>query len=108
VLSETQRLLGKAIARKTKKILPEIAGAVARGNGVDLRSFRGLALRTLDRAGLLGCGDPATALGLVIGGAPSASKLAGDARAVALMRWSLSDDYLSLRKQLGLGNGVKP
>ncbi len=69
VLAETQRLLQKAIARKTKKLLPELAQAVARshGGGGDLRTVRGFALRTLDRAAAVAAGDPGAALVGIVG-----------------------------------------
>jgi len=107
VLAETQRLLSKAISRKTKKVLPEFAQAVARqlGGGGDLRSFRGHALRTLDRAAAVAAGDPAAAMIGVVGENAPAAKVAADGRANAMLRFVWSDDYFALRRQLGLGIG---
>lgn len=105
VLAETQRLISKAIARKTKKLLPEYAQAVARqlAGGVDPRGFRGHALRTLDRAAVIASGDPAAAIQQVVG--DNAAKVAADPRALSMLRFVWSDDYFALRKQLGLGIG---
>jgi tetratricopeptide (TPR) repeat protein len=107
VLAETQRLIGKAIARKTKKLLPDVANAIAQkvAGGFDPRTFRAAALRTLDRAALLATGDPAAALADILGPGASAAKVTGDQRAQALLRFLWSDDYLALRRQLGLGIG---
>lgn len=107
VLAETQRMLSKAIARKTKKLLPEAAQAVSRslGGGGDLRTFRGHALRTLDRAAAVATGDPGAALVGIVGENAPAPKIAADGRATAMLRFVWSDDYFMLRKQLGLGIG---
>jgi len=107
VLAETQRMLSKAIARKTKKLLPEVAQAVGRqlGGGGDLRTFRGHALRTLDRAAAVATGDPGAALAGVVGENAPAPKIAADGRATAMLKFVWSDDYFMLRKQLGLGIG---
>jgi tetratricopeptide (TPR) repeat protein len=107
VLAETQRLIGKAISRKTKKLLPDIANAIAQrvAAGYDPRVFRGAALRTLDRAALLAAGEPSAVLVDILGPGASSAKLAGDQRAQALLRFLWSDDYLALRRQLGLGIG---
>jgi len=107
VLAETQRLISKAISRKTKKVLPEVAQAVARqlGGGGDLRTFRGHALRTLDRAAAVAAGDPAAAMVGVVGENAPAAKIAADGRALAMLRFVWSDDFFALRRQLGLGIG---
>jgi tetratricopeptide (TPR) repeat protein len=107
VLAETQRLLSKAISRKTKKLLPDVANAVARqlGGGGDLRTFRGHALRTLDRAAAIAAGDPAAALVGIVGPNAVPAKISADVRAAAMLRFVWSDDYLALRRQLGLGIG---
>lgn len=107
VLAETQRMLSKAIARKTKKALPEVAQAVARhlGGGGDLRTFRGHALRTLDRAAAVAAGDIGAALVGVVGERAAAAKIAADGRASAMLKFVWSEDYFALRKQLGLGIG---
>ncbi len=107
VLAETQRLMNKAISRKTKKVLPDIAQAVAKqlGGGGDLRTFRGHALRTLDRAAAIATGDAGAALAQIVGADAPAAKIAADPRAAAMLRFVWSDDYFALRKQLGLGIG---
>ncbi|MBK7396887.1 MAG: hypothetical protein IPJ34_11445 [Myxococcales bacterium] len=107
VLAETQRLLQKAIARKTKKLLPELAQAVSRklGGGGDLRTFRSYALKTLDRAAVLAAGSPAASLSGIVGEGARPEKIAADTRAQAMLRFVWTDDYLALRKQLGLSIG---
>src|SRR5205085_11358392 len=102
VLAETQRMIGKAISRKTKKVLPEYAQAVARSNPGDLRAYRGVALRTLDRAAAIAAGDPSAAILQIAGDKADPDKIANDPRATAMLRFVWSDDYFALRKQLGL------
>lgn len=107
VLAETQRLLSKAIARRTKKLLPDVAQQVARqlGGGGDLRSYRSYALKTLDRAAVLAAGSPAASLSSIVGEGARPEKIAADPRAQAMLRFVWTDDYLALRKQLGLSIG---
>jgi len=107
VLAETQRLISKAIARKTKKVLPEVAQAVARqlGGGGDLRTFRAHALRTLDRAAAIAAGEAGAAVVGIVGENAPAAKVAADGRATAMLKFVWSDDYFALRRQLGLGVG---
>lgn len=105
VLAETQRMMSKAISRKTKKALPEVAQAVARSQPGDLRAYRGTALRTLDRAAAIAAGDPSAAILQIVGDDVSEDRIVNDPRAIAMLRFVWSDDYFVLRKQLGLGIG---
>jgi tetratricopeptide (TPR) repeat protein len=107
VLAETQRLLTKAIGRRTRKALPEVAQAVARqlGGGGDLRTFRAHALRTLDRAAIVAVGEPSAALAGIVGPGAAPARVVSDLRAAANLRFAWSDDFFVLRKQLGLGIG---
>ena len=104
VLAEIQRQMSKAVTRKVKKVLPEVAQAVARSQP-DLRAFRGHALRTLDRAAAIAAGDPSAAILQIVGEHAAAEKIANDPRATSMLRFLWSDDYFALRKQLGLGIG---
>jgi hypothetical protein len=107
VLAETQRSMGKAIARKTRKVLPDVANAVARelGGGGDLRTIRPRALRTLDRAAAIAAGDPRACLVQIVGGRANSANVSADPRARAMLQFMWSDDFLALRRQLGLGVG---
>ncbi len=107
VLAETQKLISKAISRKTKKALPPLADLVARhlGGGGDLRPFRAHAIKTLDRAAMLATGTPVAALAQIVGPGAVAARIDADPRAQAMLGFAWSDDYFALRKQLGLGIG---
>jgi tetratricopeptide (TPR) repeat protein len=106
VLAEVERLVGKAIARKTRKALPEICSALV-ARGADPRAWSKRALASQDRMALVASGDPATILGDVLGvsGDRLGAATRGDARAEDLLRFVLSDAYLELRRSLGLERG---
>jgi hypothetical protein len=103
VLAEIERLVGKAMSRKTRKGLPETCRAVV-SRGADARAWSRRALASQDRVATIASGDPSVVLVDVLGA--SLEKLgkatAGNARAEELLRFVLSPDYLELRQSLGL------
>jgi len=103
VLAEVERLLGKAIARKTRKQLGDVCRAIA-SSGADARAWSRRALASQDRVALVASGDPSVVLAEVLGA--TAEKLGaavkGNPRAEELLRFVLSPRYLEIRRALGL------
>ena len=106
VLAEIDRLMSKAIARKTRKALPELCGALV-SRGADARAWSKRALGSLDRMAVVACGDPGVVLSdmLSVPVERLASATRDDPRAADLLRFVLSDAYLELRRALGLERG---
>jgi len=104
MLAETQRLMGKALPRKIKKILPEYCQAVA-SSGADPMLWVRVALSSLDRMAAIAAGDVSLVLSDVYGVPREQLKavVAEDQRARELIAFVLSDRYLELRNQLGMG-----
>lgn len=99
------KALGKVLGRKEKKAL----GALAQRFGsdpLDAPAWQHAVLRTADRLGLVVAGDVAAALRVIVdfnGQAPVADQLNENVRALELLRFALSERYLKLRDQVGLG-----
>ena len=106
MLAEVERLISKAISRKTKKMLPEICRAIVAGRA-DARIWSSRALASHDRVAALASGDVGVVLSDIVGqpleGIAAAVK--GDNRAEELIRFVLSPTYLELRRSLGLEGG---
>lgn len=104
MLAETQRLMSKALPRKIKKILPEYCQAVA-SSGADPMLWARVALSSLDRMAAIAAGDVSLVLSDVYGVPRErlASVVAEEQRARELIAFVLSDKYLELRSQLGMG-----
>jgi hypothetical protein len=107
VQAEVDRLLGKAIARKTRKMLPELCRAIV-DSGVDARAWARRALSSQSRVAVIACGDVGVVLSDVLG--EPFERLAGavkvDARAEELIRFTASPTYVELRRSLGLEGGT--
>jgi lipopolysaccharide biosynthesis regulator YciM len=108
VLAEVERLVGKAIARKTRKALPEICSALVARNA-DARAWSKRALASQDRMALVASGDPGVVLGdlLAVSGERLGPATRGDPRSEELLRFVLSDAYLELRRALGFERGER-
>jgi tetratricopeptide (TPR) repeat protein len=104
VLAEVERLVGKAVARKTRKLLPDLCRAIV-SRGADARSWTRRALASQDRAGAIASGDPSVVLVDVFGGSDGNLAPVGDPRAEELLRFVLSPQYLQLRRVLGIDGG---
>ena len=104
MLAETQRLMSKALPRKTKKILPEYCQAVA-SSGVDPMVWVRVALSSFDRMAAIAAGDVSLVLSDVYGVPREKLQavVAEEQRARELISFVLSDRYLELRNQLGMG-----
>jgi hypothetical protein len=107
MLSEVERLVGRAIPRKTRKMLGDVCREVARA-GADGKTWSRRALASQDRVGTLASGDASTVLVTALGVPPErlGQAIVGNARAEELLRFVLSAEYLDLRRMLGLeGDG---
>jgi len=107
VLAEIERLIGKEIARKTRKALPDVCRAIV-AQGADAREWTKHALASQDRIAVLASGDPSIVLSDVLSVPVDrlGRSVPGDARAQELLRFVLSPQYLDLRKSLGLEVGA--
>ncbi|HEX3770271.1 MAG TPA: tetratricopeptide repeat protein, partial [Polyangiaceae bacterium] len=103
VLAEVERLIGKAIARKTKKAIADVCRAVVSGRA-DARAWSKSALASHDRVAVVASGDPSVVLGdlLNVPAERLAQAAPGNTRAEELLRFVLSPQYLELRRALGL------
>ena len=107
VLAEVERLLGKAMGRKTRKLLPDICRSLVSGNA-DARAWSKRALASHDRVAVVASGDPAVVLAEVLGVTPDklGAAVKGNVRAEELLRFVASPRYLELRRALGLEGGA--
>jgi len=103
VLPEIERLLGKAISRKTRKLLPDVCAAIA-SRSPDARAWHRRALASHDRVAAIAGGDPSVVLSDVLGVPLEnlGAAVKGNARAEELIHFVLSESYLELRRALGL------
>jgi len=103
VLAEIEKLIGKAIARKTRKLLPDVCHEVVSRNA-DARAWHKRSLASQDRMATIACGDPGVVLSdvLRVPVEQLESAIKGHARAEELIQFVLSPRYLELRQALGL------
>jgi hypothetical protein len=107
VQAEVDKLLSKAISRRTKKMLPDICRAVV-ASQQDARAWAASAILSQARAALVASGDATATLSDLLGETPEhlretlRDRLKTDDRAANLVRFALSPSYLELRRALGL------
>jgi hypothetical protein len=104
MLADVQRLLGKALSRKTKKALPELCARVV-SEGQDPKQWAKAALASMYRMAAIAAGDASLVL-LDALEAPLSrlpSLVAHDDRGRRLVAFVLSPQYLELRRCLGMG-----
>jgi tetratricopeptide (TPR) repeat protein len=103
VQAEIDRLVGKAIARRAKRLLPEICRHVVQTKA-DAREWSQRAIATLDRIAVIATGDVGVVLGDIHGQPPErlADIIQGDRRSEELLRFAVSTGYLDVRRTLGL------
>jgi hypothetical protein len=103
VLAEVEKQLSKVIARRTKKLLPEICQRIS-GTRIDAQTWSKRALSTLDRVATLASGDVVPVVADIMGTPDVTPSAAGstDPRVVDLLRFALSPSFLELRRALGL------
>jgi hypothetical protein len=103
MLAEFQRQLGSEMPRRVKKILPELAAAIAHSKRDPLLWYRA-ATSSLDRMAVVASGD----VSWVLAADPAhrglrAGSVEGQERARRLLSFVLSPSYLALREKLGMG-----
>jgi cellulose synthase operon protein C len=101
MFGEFQRQLAKELPRRLRKVLPELARAVA-AESPDVLSWVRAATSSLDRMASIAAGD----VSWVLGGrtrTPVGEGREERARAERLLAFVLSPTYLELREQLGMG-----
>lgn len=101
VLAEVERLIGKAISRKTKAIIEPICRAWV-ASGIDARKWVLAARSTHARAAVLASGDVSVVLADISGEPDARLRTHDDARVGELLRFVLSRPYFDLRRSLGL------
>lgn len=104
MLGEFERQLGKAMPRKLKKVLPNLAAAFAQ-SGQDPTHWVEAASGTLDRMAAIAAGDVSQVSLLIENsgrGVPPQTQL-GQRRLHNLLGFVLSPAYLDLRARLGMG-----
>ncbi len=104
MLSEVQRLLGKALSRRTRKVLPELCRAVV-AEDRDFRAWGRSALASMYRMAAIAAGDVSLVLSDALGAPVSRlpDLISHDDRARRLISFVLSPRYLDLRGKLGMG-----
>ena len=96
MLAEVEKLISKAIARKTRNGIREICGVIAQ-QSPDPKMFARAALLSQGRVAALAAGELAPVLVDLV--PPAAT---GDPRSQALVRFVLSPAYADVRRSLGL------
>jgi lipopolysaccharide biosynthesis regulator YciM len=105
VLAEIERLVGKALPRRTRKLLPNVCRAIASNNS-DIRGWNRRALASHDRVAAIASGDPSVVLDDVPAAPIDRAQGGADGgRAAELLGFVLSRDYLDVRRALGLEGG---
>jgi hypothetical protein len=100
-LGELPRTLSRALPRKTKKALPELAAQLPDG-GADMPRQCALLLQQTRRLGLLLAGDLPASLDDVVGALPSRDTIGASEGALDLIRTWTGAGLAGLRKKLGL------
>ncbi|WP_394820499.1 tetratricopeptide repeat protein [Pendulispora albinea] len=103
VLPEIEKSIGKVIARKTRRILPDVCRAVLQ-SGQDARTWYMRAHLTLARCALIASADVSFVICDAIGEPPERVRvvLKNEDYAVELLRFGFSPTYLEVRRALGL------
>ncbi|HXX70556.1 MAG TPA: tetratricopeptide repeat protein [Polyangiaceae bacterium] len=107
VLGEVDKLIGKSLARKTRKLLPALCASIA-NTMPDARAWSRRALASQDRIAAVASGDPSLVLTDALGVPLDrlAQAIVGNARATELLRFAVSPNYLEMRRALGLEGGA--
>jgi tetratricopeptide (TPR) repeat protein len=104
MLNDVQRLLGKTISRRTRKILPDLCRAIVAEHR-DVRAWARSALASMYRMAAIAAGDVSLVLSDALGAPVSRlpDLIGHDERARRLIAFVLSPRYLELRGKLGMG-----
>jgi hypothetical protein len=103
MLAEVERLIGRALARRTRKSIVDACRAIA-GAGLDGRGWSRRALSSQDRIATIASGDSSVVLSEVLGASIErlGQAIKSSVRAEELLRFVLSPQYLVIRRALGL------
>lgn len=101
MLAEVEKLMAKAMPRRTRKLLGDVCRDIAKTKA-DARAWSRRALLTQGRVAAVASGDANTAIADLLGEGQALTAGRGDPRADEVLRFLLSDDYLTLRRGLGL------
>ncbi|MBM4376684.1 MAG: tetratricopeptide repeat protein [Deltaproteobacteria bacterium] len=104
IYKEVDRAMRKAMSRKLRKDAAELCAQIVETRQ-DVSAWLAAARRSIDRMALVAAGDAGTVLDAVIGsrGTPARVGWETNPRAISLLRFALSRDYLELRHRLGMG-----
>ncbi|RYE94772.1 MAG: hypothetical protein EOO75_01080 [Myxococcales bacterium] len=104
ILGDVQRQLDKAMNRKVKKLLPDLAQQTA-ASRPDVRAWARATQRSLDRMAAVAAGDVSLVLAdaLNVPRQDLRRQIQGNERGERLLRFVLSPQYLELRNHLGMG-----
>ncbi|MEM6787291.1 MAG: hypothetical protein AAF715_07195 [Myxococcota bacterium] len=103
VFGEVERQVKKAMSRRIRKLVAPVARQAS--DGLDATAWAAAARRSIDRMALIGSGDASHVIDRIVGpaGSPARAAMKDDPRATQLLAFALSDEYLRLRAQLGMG-----
>jgi hypothetical protein len=104
MVNDVQRQLGKALSRRTRKMLPDVCRAVV-SERRDIQAWARAALASMYRMAAIAAGDVSLVLVDALGATASQlpSLVVHDERARRLIAFVLSPEYLELRGRLGMG-----
>ncbi|MBM4357245.1 MAG: hypothetical protein FJ096_03965 [Deltaproteobacteria bacterium] len=104
IYKEVDRAVRKAMNRKLRKEAAALCASLV-SSGVEVGPWLAAARRSVDRMALLAAGDAGIVLDSIAGsrGTPSRLQWERNPRAVSLLRFALSREYLDLRRRLGMG-----
>ena len=104
MLNDVQRLLGKALSRRARKVLPDLCRTIVAEHR-DVRAWARAALSSMYRMAAIAAGDVSLVLSDALGAPVSRlpDLVPHDDRARRLIAFVLSPRYLDLRGKLGMG-----
>ena len=99
-----EKAVRKAMSRRVRKGIAQVSQQVAQ-SGQDPLVWASAARQSCDRMALIGAGDAGEVIDQIIGppGSPERLAMKDNDRARALLSFAVSDEFLNLRRQLGMG-----
>ena len=104
VYKEVERVVKKAMSRRVRKAVAPLCERVL-SSGQDPLAWAEAAKRSIDRMAVIASGSAASVIDQIVGmpGSPARSAIEQNIRAKSVLIFALSDEYLQLRSQLGMG-----
>jgi tetratricopeptide (TPR) repeat protein len=104
VYREVERLVHKEMPRKIRKVVAAIGQRILQTQQ-DPLPWAAAARRSIDRMALIASGDAASVIDHIVGppGVAARADMSGDIRVRRLLAFTLSGEYLALRRKLGMG-----